>query len=415
MPLDREHCAQRLREHRERLGLTQAALASELATLGAKLHGIPGGATERLVRAWELGEKRPGPRYQELLCTLYDATPAQLGFRSPEPSREEDETFEVMEMVRRAERTDIGAGTLEGLHAAVHRLCCDYPSVPAAGLRDETERHLGYVLRLLDGRATLAQHRELLVIASWLSALLGCLQMDLGNRRAAEAGRDAAHHLGQEAGELPVVRWSHEMRAWFALTDGRYRDVTIYSRAGLDIGGEDSAAVQLALQEAKGWARLGDRQQAEAAIQRGAAILERLPVPEHPEHHFVFDPTKYAFYAAPVYQWLGDDTRAEEHAHEVFAQCVGPDGTTTSPMRLAEMQVVLGLVAIRHGDLDTAAEHGMRALAYDRKSGPSLLGRAGELDTALRRRFSHERATAEFHDRYALACREFGFTPPALA
>lgn len=76
----------RLRGYRERFGLTQAALAEALAKLSRELDGkLSRDPGERLVRAWERGEKRPGPYWQALLCELYAATPAQLGFRAPLP------------------------------------------------------------------------------------------------------------------------------------------------------------------------------------------------------------------------------------------------------------------------------------------------------------------------------------------
>jgi hypothetical protein len=72
----------RLREHRKRFGLTQVGLAEALTDLSRERDGAlcrdPG---ERLVRAWERGEKRPGPYWQRLLCELYGAAPHRLGFR----------------------------------------------------------------------------------------------------------------------------------------------------------------------------------------------------------------------------------------------------------------------------------------------------------------------------------------------
>ncbi len=79
-----------------------------------------------------------------------------------------------------------------------------------------------------------------------------------------------------------------------------------YAQAGRDIAGTTSACVQLALQEAKGRARIGDRRTADQALREGAAILGKLPLPDHPEHHFVLDHSKWIFYAATCYTWLDD-------------------------------------------------------------------------------------------------------------
>lgn len=309
----------------------------------------------------------------------------------------------------------IGSATLEALHATVERLCRDYSTAPAAELQEQTEPQLGHVHRLLEGRTTLSQHRELLVIGGWLSALLSCLNNDLGKRPAAEAARDDAYHFGKEAGHPVIVRWVYELQSWFALTDGRFRDVTMFARAGQELGVTDSATVQLTLQEAKGWAKLGDRRQAEDAVERGRSLLDRLPPSADPRHHFVFDPSKYAFYAAPIYQWLGDRERAEETCYEVFAECVAADGTIAWPMRLGETQNVMALVQLHRGDLSAAVAYGNRALGYERKCGPSLLSGTAELVAAIQRQHPDEPAAQAFRDRFTEVCHEYGYQPRIAA
>src|SRR5258707_11011211 len=97
------------------------------------------------------------------------------------------------------------------------------------------------------------------------------------------------------------------MAAWFALTEGRYHDVIDYAQAGQQHAGLTNAMIQLALQQARGQARLGERRDVHASLDHGARLLEQLPKPDHPENHFVFDHTKWIFYAATCYTWLGDD------------------------------------------------------------------------------------------------------------
>lgn len=90
-------------------------------------------------------------------------------------------------------------GTLEALAEAVDLLCRAYPVVPAAVLRDRTHKRLAQVNRLLSGRLTLDQHRELLVITGWLTALLGCVHYDLGEREEAETARRAAFDIDRRS------------------------------------------------------------------------------------------------------------------------------------------------------------------------------------------------------------------------
>lgn len=330
------------------------------------------------------------------------------------PGSGDAEPFEPLEIMRHAERSELGPHTLEGLHAAAERLCCGYSSMQPQALIREAEQQLDYVSRLLDGRKTLSQHRELLVVSGWLSLLLGCLHNDMGNRRHAEAARDAARHLGEEAGHPVIVRWACELDCWFALNDQRFRNITRFADAGLaSLKTADSASVQLALQAAKGWAKLGDRRKTEAALQYGSSLLNQLPSVERPENHFVFDPTKYEFYAAPIYEWLGEHDSSEEHCDEVFARCTAPDGTTAWPMRVSDTQNTMALVQLHRGDLSGAIEYGDRALGHDRKCIPSLLSSTSDVVAALERQHPKEPAVHSFRERVVELGREHGWPPRA--
>ena len=109
--------------------------------------------------------------------------------------------------------------------------------------------------------------------------------------------------------------------------------------------------------EARGQARLRQRREVHASLDHGARLLEQLPKPEHPENHFMFDHTKWIFYAATCYTWLVDDEPAEEHARELIAYHTLPDGSSNAPMRTAMSHIDLGLIRARHGDLDEAIDH----------------------------------------------------------
>jgi hypothetical protein len=93
---------------------------------------------------------------------------------------------------------------------------------------------------------------------------------------------------------------------------------------------------------------------------------------------------------------VGDDRRASDHAHAVLADAVGADGVERSPMRAAEARLTLAVVAARAGALEEAVARGVSAFEASRRSVPSLLMVADELDAELQRRFSRERISAEF-------------------
>lgn len=67
--------------HRERLGLTQADVAEQLARLAWFRRHLHVGVNADMISKWERGTKSVSRLYQELFCLLYATTPEQIGFR----------------------------------------------------------------------------------------------------------------------------------------------------------------------------------------------------------------------------------------------------------------------------------------------------------------------------------------------
>jgi len=130
-----------------------------------------------------------------------------------------------------------------------------------------------------------------------VALLLACVEYDTSRRQAADTTRQAALSLGIEADHAEITGWAHEIRAWINLTSGEYNGVIAAARAGTDAAPVDGVRVQLAAQEAKASARIGDRRLVEVALDRGHRLMEAMPYPENVDHHFVVDPTKFDFYA----------------------------------------------------------------------------------------------------------------------
>ncbi len=137
-----------------------------------------------------------------------------------------DEDADIMMMILEADRSDIGAGTIESLYTVFDKLCRDYPCVHAPELQAKLKRLYQRIMNLRQGRMTFGQHRELLALSGWVTALLACVDWDLNQRDAAETARAATLRFAKEIGHGELTAWSYEMQAWFALTEGRYSDVT---------------------------------------------------------------------------------------------------------------------------------------------------------------------------------------------
>ncbi|WP_254647757.1 XRE family transcriptional regulator [Streptomyces sp. GbtcB6] len=356
------------------------------------------------------------PDAERLLPTDHGG-PLRHGDTFPAPARRDGDReilaasgMETLEIVSRLNRSDVDNATLDALHITTDRLASEYPYMPSEQLLIEGRQWLRRVVELHTKSLTLAQHCEVLALSGWLAQLVGCVEYDTGDRYAAESTRQAALSLATEADHAEVAGWAHEMRAWFALTTGDYRGVIAASQAGAEVAQHHGVAVQLAAQEAKAWARIGDRRQVEVALDKGRQLLEGMPYPANLDNHFVVDPAKFDVYAMDCYRLVGEDKLARTLANEVLRAGTDFDGTERSPMRNVEARVTLGVTAAREGDLEQALDMGERALEGDRQSVPSLIMTSRELAAEMRRRYSAEPAAQDYLARlHSLSEQKPGF------
>jgi hypothetical protein len=130
------------------------------------------------------------------------------------------------------------------------------------------------------------------------------------------------------------------------------------------------------------------------ALNEASASCSRLPAPQHPDHHFTFDPQKLISYTATALAWLGDGARAEPFAREV----INLRQREGRPRRVATARIDLALILARHDRPEEACDLGQLALVSGRLV-RSNIWRAAELDEALSRR-SDAPEVRMFHERY---------------
>lgn len=396
---DRPRWARRMRAERQARGWSQTDAVRALENHADQ--AIPG--TSSLLRnwkRWEAGEVEPDDFYKPLIAKTFGTVSAaffpRAGHRNAEAELLEGVGMNTLELVSRLRTSDVSPATLEALRITADRLCSEYPYMSPEQLSIEGHAWLRRICNLLDRRLTLSQHREVLSLAGTVSLLIGCVEYDMGKRHEARATRRAAQSLGEEAGDADVMGWAHEMAAWFAITQGDYRGVIAASNAGEFVAHDRSVTVQLAAQKAKAWARIGDRREMEKALDHGRAVLETLPYPDDVDHHFVVDPSKFDFYAMDCYRLFGDNERAAVYADEVIRSSTDLDGTQRKPMRIAEAEITLGVIAAREGDVEQAVTLGRQAISGERKSLPSLLMVSGELRTILENQYPTEPEAAAY-------------------
>ncbi|GAA2818927.1 hypothetical protein GCM10010522_40880 [Kribbella solani] len=376
----------RLQEYRDHRGWSLGDLARVTHFSRSYLSNIENGrkpATDDVARACDAALRAKG----ELIAAARQDAAARLN----------ETPWQTAELVSRLQSSDTTPNTIESLHSTVEELCCQYNRRDALELREEAHEWLQYVGSLLRRPVGLRVHSDLLVAGGWLALLAGCVEYDLGMGTAAESTRVAAAQLGAEAGHPEIVGWGHEMTAWFALTQGRFRQAVEASRRGQAVAQGTSVQVQLLAQEAKARARLGESGLS-TLLESGRDLLAELPYPDRPDNHFKVDPAKWDYYSMDIHRMARDDVQASEYATSVIGDNIAPDGTELSPMRISECRLTLAFVAGRQGDLERAVDLGIEGLKDGRKSKVHLRMIASELDQELRRRFPGEESVASLEE-----------------
>jgi transcriptional regulator with XRE-family HTH domain len=196
------------------------------------------------------GKARPSPELAADLDKVLGAdgmlaalAPAQRRHRVTVPDlAAADDEIAALEFARRAEASDVGNSVLEHLELTVDDLATAYPGTPPADLLVRVRTHLGYAGHLLDARATLAQHRRLLVTGGWLSLLAATCLIDLHNDHAAVAHLRTAAQLARETGHADIAAWCLETQAWQVLTTGDYQRAVDIAQAAQHVAPRDGSA-----------------------------------------------------------------------------------------------------------------------------------------------------------------------------
>jgi DNA-binding XRE family transcriptional regulator len=264
------------------------------------------------------------------------------------------EEHEALELARRVAASDVGTETLSRLEDMVDELAVRYPITPPQELLGPVRRHVSYVMRLLDARQTLDEHRRLLIVGAWLSLIAATLYIDLEHRAAANSWLATAASLAQQAGQSEIYAWRYETEAWHVLNDGDYHHAVALSQAAQRLAPRGtSAAIQATAQEGRAWARLGKAKETYDALNRVERFVSRMAKPETPEHHYLYDPDKAEAYVATTLAWLGD-VASEYHARHVVATLTQEAEAGRWPRRLASANIDLALALLLIDHLDEA-------------------------------------------------------------
>ena len=186
----------------------------------------------------------------------------------------------ALELARRAAASDVGDSTCERIELVVDDLATAYPRTEPGDLLGRVRAHLGYTTKLLDGRATLAQRRRLLVSGGWLSLLAATCLIDLDEDTPAVAYLRTAEQLARETGHAEMAAWCAETRAWKHAHRGQLPPAAVE----LSQGAQQVAPKRRQRRTFRRRRRKGGRGRASAIPAQTRAVLARVDAPVSPLH-----------------------------------------------------------------------------------------------------------------------------------
>jgi transcriptional regulator with XRE-family HTH domain len=342
---------EQLRRWRERRGLTQRGLAKLVACSHVHLNQI------------ERGGNVPSSELVARLDKVLNTGGALSRIPIFLQVGDHPDEVEAVELAARVAATDVSDQTLTQLEAAFDSLAMRYATTPPGELLPLVRHHLGHVPRLLEGRATLAQQRRLLVVGGWLSALAATLHIDLRNQPAATARLHTADQLARHADHDEIRGWCLETRAWDLLTTGDYRTALEVAQQAERVAPRGSSAhIQAVAQQGRAHARVGDRRSTHRCLDRLEKLVAGIVPPDQPEHHYRYDPAKADAYRATTLAWAADPA-AEPHVRQVITLLQREGGR---PRRIASAHLDLALALLAAGEVEEAQHATLRAVASGR-------------------------------------------------
>ncbi|MFI6457377.1 hypothetical protein ACIBF6_38205 [Streptosporangium amethystogenes] len=355
----------------------------------------------RMIKDWEAGRHKPKDPYRLLYCRVFGLGEAELFGDDPASTARGSAPFtgeiEALELARRVTASDVGNETLERLESAVDDLAMAYQGTPPAELLQRVRQHLSYVSHLIDAKKTFTEHRRLLTAGGWLSLLASTCHIDLRQFRAAATWLQTAAQMAKHAEHPEIAAWCLETEAWQAVTTGDYRRALTLTQGAQAIAPRSSSAyIQATAQEGRIWARLGSGPETRDALSRVARLVSPLSMPEHPEHHYRYDPSKSEAYVATTLSWLGDPA-AESYARQVLARLESAADGLVRPRRATSARLDLALALLATDQSDEAGQLALTSMT----SGvlvPSSYWRVREVIGAIETRRMPE--AAELREAY---------------
>ncbi|WP_413100882.1 Twin-arginine translocation pathway signal [Streptomyces sp. Inha503] len=388
---------------------------------------MPPGMSESMLCRWEHRPyERPSLEYVEVLCTVYQARPEQLGLdRAPDheqpewtqatrysapgpqacvlPARESMVTMTtsaglpaVRESLHLALLADPSGSTavVDLTEAAIEHYALGYSKHPPHVLFTEVRAARGLLVQALTCDASTPERieTELRRGVGWLSALLGNLAYHLGDHAGARAHLATATTYGDRSGDARLTAWAWGAQAMVARVASQHILALAHAERGLACAPSGLPRAQLhAWALLPSLAALNRQEEADAALATATHELETDAAGWAPGR-FGYDIAEHRLHEADADRALGRTDRAVATAETSMNACTAATpGWAAAALLLAQAEAPTQPADAAQRALDVLARVPAARLRSTSRS------RLTQLDAVLSP--THATGVDELHDR----------------
>lgn len=255
-----------------------------------------------------------------------------------------------------AEQSNVGALTVEQLHADVWQIASSYLKAPTVPLFNRTRALRDRAFTLLKGRQRPTQTRDLYAAAGWSTTLLAWMTIDLGRPDIAESHARTARACADNADHNALRAWVCATQHTAAFWQDDFDRAAGYAREGLEYA-TGSAATFLASAHAMDLARGGRHGQAREALDRArSAAAAAEPSEDEMPGPFSCTPDRAAGFWADVHLAIGEPAPALALSLSAIAafEATPEESRNAGSERMVRMQVARAQLML--DELSGAAE-----------------------------------------------------------
>ncbi|MFK4222141.1 helix-turn-helix domain-containing protein [Streptomyces sp. NPDC019890] len=286
-----------------------------------------------------------------------------------------------LQFAERVGPSNVTGDDIEDLAYELARIATDYVHAPLQPLFSDLLAARNGAFSLLDGRQDPGQTRDLFLLAGTSCLLLAHASQNLGDERSAMAQIRTAWTCAQKADHSGLRAWAKGTAALIAEWSPRKQAALNYTQQALGYAPAGESRIRIAAIEARGAARIGDRERALAALTDLQRARDQQSGPGGLGQFgglLTFPLAKQEYYIGGTYALLGEHAQAEEHATAAIALYEGgaKEDRSYGDEALARLDITTARLAV--GEVEGAGEQLQQILQMP----PNL--RIQQIDSAMK-------------------------------